>query len=81
MQTGDKNKEKYQLGDFKLIQYQILQANNLRIMWQTVRRFSNEIMEVKGLIKCAEQELETVSTCFIAPSPPLSKISSYCMGH
>ena len=27
MQTSDENKEKYQLGDFKLIQYQILQTN------------------------------------------------------
>ena len=26
-QTSDENKEKYQLGDYKLIQYQILQIN------------------------------------------------------
>ena len=29
-QTSDENKEKYQLGDYKLIQYQILQTNITR---------------------------------------------------
>ena len=29
-QTSDQNKEKYQLGDYKLIQYQILQTNMTR---------------------------------------------------
>ena len=28
---------------------QILQANIIRILWQTVRRITNEILEVKGL--------------------------------
>ena len=40
-----KNKKK--LGDYKLIQYQILQTNITRIIWQTVRRITNEILEVK----------------------------------
>ena len=31
-QTSDKNKEKYQLGNYKLIQYQILQTNIIRIV-------------------------------------------------
>ena len=37
-QTSDENIEKYQLGDYKLIQYQILQTNVMRAVWQTVRR-------------------------------------------
>ena len=49
-QTSDENKEKYQLGDYKLIQYQILQTNITRTVWQTVRRITNEILGVKGLI-------------------------------
>ena len=42
-QTSDKNKEKYQLGDYKLFQYQILQTNITRTVWQTVRRITDEI--------------------------------------
>ena len=53
-QTSDENKEKYQLGDYKLIQYQILQTNITRTVWQTVRRVTNEILGVKELnISCA----------------------------
>ena len=48
-QTSDENKEKYQLGDYKLIQYQILQTNITRTVWQTVRRITNEILGVKEL--------------------------------
>ena len=48
-QTSDENKEKYQLGDYKLIQYQILQTNIMRTVWQTVRRTTKEILGVKGL--------------------------------
>ena len=48
-QTSDENIEKYQLGDYKLIQYQILQTNVMRTVWQTVRRITNEILGVKGL--------------------------------
>ena len=36
-------KKKYQLGDYKLIQYQILKTNMIRIVSQTVRRITNEI--------------------------------------
>ena len=35
---NDKNKEKYQLGDYRLIQYQLLQTN-----------ITNEILGVKGI--------------------------------
>ena len=38
-----KNKEKYQLGDYKLFQYPILQTNITRTVWQTVRRITDEI--------------------------------------
>ena len=48
-QTNNDNKEKYQLGDYWLIQYKILQTNITRTVWQTVRRITNEILGVKGL--------------------------------
>ena len=48
MHTSDENKEKYQLRDYKLIQHQILQRIT-RIVWQTVRRITNEILGIKGL--------------------------------
>ena len=48
-QASDKNREKYQLGDYELIQYQILPTNNTRTVWQTVKRITNEILGVKGL--------------------------------
>ena len=53
-QTSDENEVKYQLGDYKLIQYQILQINITRVVRQTVRRITDEILGVKGLIgSCA----------------------------
>ena len=48
-QTSDENKENYLLGDYQLIQYQILQNNIRRIIQQTVRRIAMEILGVKGL--------------------------------
>ena len=36
-QTSDENKDKYQLGDYKLIQYQIRKTNITRTVRQTVR--------------------------------------------
>ena len=48
-QTSDENIEKYQLGDYKLIQYQILQTDIMWTVWQTVRRITNEILGVKWL--------------------------------
>ena len=47
-QTSDENTEKYQLGDYRLIQYQILQTNITRTVWQTVRRITNKILGVHG---------------------------------
>ena len=36
--SSNENKEKYRLGDDLLIQYQILQTNIKRILWQIERR-------------------------------------------
>ena len=41
----------YQLRDYKLIQYIILQTNITRTVWQTARRISDEILGVNGLSK------------------------------
>ena len=37
------------LGMSQLIQYQILRTSIIRIVWQTVRRITNEILGVKKL--------------------------------
>ena len=42
-------KKKTQLGDYKLIQCQILQIEIISILWQTVGRITNVILGVKGL--------------------------------
>lgn len=46
--TSHENKERYHLGDYWLMQYQILQTDNIRISWWTVRRISTEVLDVKG---------------------------------
>ena len=40
--------ENYQLGDYSLIQHQILRTNIMRIVWLIVRRITDEIMGMKG---------------------------------
>ena len=47
-QTSDESEEKYQLGDYNLILYQILQTNITRTVWQAVKRITYEILGVKG---------------------------------
>ena len=47
-QTSDENKEKYQLEDYKFIQYQILQTNIIIIVWKSVRRITDDILGVEG---------------------------------
>ena len=42
-------KKENQSGDYKLIQFQILQTNITRTVWQTVGRITNEILGVKEL--------------------------------
>ena len=48
-QTSDENKEKYQLKDYELIQYQILWTQITRTVWEIVRRITNDILGVKEL--------------------------------
>ena len=43
-------KKNISYGDYELIQYQILQTNIMRTVWQTVRRITDEILGVKGLM-------------------------------
>ena len=47
MHKSDDNKVKYQIGDFQLIQYQILQIDIKRIVCQTVQRITDEILVVQ----------------------------------
>ena len=47
MHRSDDNKVKYQIGDFQLIQYQILQIDIKRIACQTVQRITDEILVVQ----------------------------------
>ena len=56
-QTSDKNKEKYQFGDYKLIQFQILKTNIARNVWQTVRRIINKILGVRVLRERIERSV------------------------
>ena len=48
-QTSEENRKKTRLGDYKLIQYQILQIEIMSILWQTVGRTTYEILGIKGL--------------------------------
>ena len=41
-------KTKLQFGDYKMIQYQILQTKIIRFVWQAVRRITNEILGYMG---------------------------------
>ena len=45
----NENEEKYQLEDYKWIQYQILQTNITRTAWLTVWRITCEILGVNTL--------------------------------
>ena len=47
-QMSNENIEKYQFGENRLIQYQILRSNILRIVSLTVRRITNLTWELKG---------------------------------
>ena len=48
--TRIKKKAQLHVGNYKLIQYQMLQIDIISILWQTVRRTANEISGVKVLI-------------------------------
>ena len=49
--TSYENKEKFQLGDYLLIQYQIFQITIMRVAWKTESGATNEILQMKGLIR------------------------------
>ena len=83
-QMSDENIEKYKLGFYWLIQYQILRTNIIIIVWQAVRRILNTILGVKGLtIKSIIQTLTASTNCLLRVwylalegfSKPLSKFS------
>ena len=57
---SDKNEVKYQLGDYSLIQYQIPRIYIIAIVWQTVRRITNEIFGVEGLICKGNSRISTI---------------------
>ena len=48
----EKYREKCKLWDDQLIRYQILQTSKRRIVWQTVRRITYEILGVTGWVNC-----------------------------
>ena len=54
MQTSDENKYKYQSGDYYSIQNQIPQTNITRIVWQTIRRITIEILGEKRVKRIDE---------------------------
>ena len=47
MQKSDENEDKCKKGDYQLIQYRILRTSTIRIVWQTVKRITSEILGVK----------------------------------
>ena len=48
-QASNKNKEKISIGGLLVDSIQILQTNIIGIVWQTVKRITNEILGVKGV--------------------------------
>ena len=48
-QTSDKNKEKISIRGLLVDLKQILQTDIIGIVWQTVKRITNEILGVKGV--------------------------------
>ena len=46
------------------MQYQILPTNIIRIVWQTVRRITNEILEKKGFVHLTSQRVPPAGLAF-----------------
>ena len=65
-QTSDENKEEYKSRDNSLIQDKIMRTNIIRIVWQTVRRISSEILRVKRPNACKSRfdALQIVCSAF-----------------
>ena len=61
-QTSDENKEKYPLGEYSLIHYQIHRPSIIKNLWQTVRRNTHVILGVKGSIQwCRSHQIFIVT--------------------
>ena len=61
---SNENKEEDQLGDYLLIQYQILWTNIIRIVWQIVRRITDAILKGKGLKGEATVSKQYMNSCW-----------------
>ena len=61
--------------DYKLIQYQILSTNIIRIVWQTVRRITNKILGVKEL--SFQSSAERANIKFIFPLTFLTRVTDF----
>ena len=65
-QTSDEIKERYILGDYWLIPYQMLWTNITRFIWQKVRRITKEILGVRGLTKkCIHSSWKNLIPAFL----------------
>ena len=69
----NENEEKYQLEDYKWIQYQILQTNIMRTAWLTVWRITCEILGVKAsmpstILHCTTFQLPSYLNTFSTSS-------------
>ena len=51
-----------------MIQYQFLQTNIIRTVWQTVRRITNEILRVEGLQTLFRLEITKITKMVVSDS-------------
>ena len=77
-QTSDRNKQKYQLWDWYLIQYHPLGTSIVSIVWRAVRRITNEILGVKGLSNCEVTFRIQYYPGFVAFFSKTLRLESYC---
>ena len=77
-QTSDRNKQKYQLWDWYLIQYHPLGTSIVSIVWRAVRRITNEILGVKGLSNCEVTFRIQCYPGFVAFFSKTLRLESYC---
>ena len=71
-------KKKYQLWDWYLIQYHPLGTSIVSIVWQAVRRITNEILGVKGLSNCEVTFRIRYYPGFVAFFSKTVRLESYC---
>ena len=48
-QKSEANEEKYRLGEYLLIPTQIIPTNITRMVWETARRITHEILGLRGV--------------------------------